>query len=89
MLDEGCERVLREAGKLGGCVDEAYGALRDLRCEVMDTFPCLTGRGDDTSSSTKSLIDHSEKHPPVETKTWPLMVRSGDDAAKVAGPVKR
>lgn len=34
MLDEGCEGALREAGKLGGCVDEAYGALRDLRCEV-------------------------------------------------------
>ncbi|CAN0330579.1 unnamed protein product, partial [Ectocarpus sp. 4 AP-2014] len=34
MLDEGCETVLREAGKLRGCVDEAYGALRDLQCEV-------------------------------------------------------
>ncbi|CAM9719548.1 unnamed protein product [Ectocarpus fasciculatus] len=34
MLDEGCEAVLREAGKLRGCVDEAYGALRDLQCEV-------------------------------------------------------
>ncbi|CAN0352096.1 unnamed protein product [Ascophyllum nodosum] len=34
MLDEGCETALREAGKLRGCVDEAYGALRDLRCEV-------------------------------------------------------
>ncbi|CAM9565985.1 unnamed protein product, partial [Ectocarpus sp. 13 AM-2016] len=34
MLDEGCEPVLREAGKLRGCVDEAYGALRDLQCEV-------------------------------------------------------
>ncbi|CAN0361878.1 unnamed protein product, partial [Ectocarpus sp. 6 AP-2014] len=34
MLDEGCETVLREAGKRRGCVDEAYGALRDLQCEV-------------------------------------------------------
>lgn len=34
MLDEGCESSLREAGKLRGCVDEAYGALRDLECEV-------------------------------------------------------
>lgn len=34
MLDEGCEAVLREAGKLRGCIDEAYGALRDLKCEV-------------------------------------------------------
>eukprot|EP00904_Undaria_pinnatifida_P005168 jgi/Undpi1/1781/HiC_scaffold_12.g05168.m1 len=34
MLDEGCETALREAGKVRGCVDEAYGALRDLQCEV-------------------------------------------------------
>lgn len=34
MLDEGCETALREAGKLRGCVDEAYGALRDLQCDV-------------------------------------------------------
>lgn len=36
MLDEGCESLIREAGKLRGCVDEAYGALRDLRCQVCD-----------------------------------------------------
>ncbi|CAM9630029.1 unnamed protein product [Laminaria digitata] len=34
MLDEGCETALRDAGKLRGCVDEAYGALRGLQCEV-------------------------------------------------------
>ncbi|CAM9957182.1 unnamed protein product, partial [Choristocarpus tenellus] len=34
MLDEGCEELLREAGKHGGSIDEAYGALRDLQCEV-------------------------------------------------------
>lgn len=34
MLDEGCEAALRDAGKISGCVDEAYMALRDLRCEV-------------------------------------------------------
>lgn len=34
MLDDGCEAVLRDAGKVAGCVDEAYMALRDLRCEV-------------------------------------------------------
>eukprot|EP00752_Nemacystus_decipiens_P018714 g16778.t1 len=34
LLDEGCESALRDAGKLPNCVDEAYGALRDLHCEV-------------------------------------------------------
>lgn len=34
MLDEGCEAALRDAGKISRCVDEAYMALRDLRCEV-------------------------------------------------------
>ncbi|CAN0054579.1 unnamed protein product, partial [Hapterophycus canaliculatus] len=37
LLDDGCEPALREAGKLRGCVDEAYGALRDLQCEVRVT----------------------------------------------------
>ncbi|CAN0173031.1 unnamed protein product [Discosporangium mesarthrocarpum] len=35
ILDEGCEGLLRRAGRHGGCVDEAYGALRDLHCEVV------------------------------------------------------
>lgn len=43
MLDEGCEAVLREAGKLRGCIDEAYGALRDLQCEVRHKNYCVFG----------------------------------------------
>lgn len=71
MLDEGCEGALREAGKLGGCVDEAYGALRDLRCEVrIDNLlgyfsrvlsPSLTGLSDGTVFSTETDIYHSER----------------------------
>jgi hypothetical protein len=34
LLDAGMEGVLRDAGKLNGCVDEAYSALRDLGCDV-------------------------------------------------------
>lgn len=34
LLDSGVENVLRDAGKYQDCVDEAYGALRDLECEV-------------------------------------------------------
>lgn len=34
LLDSGVEAVLRSAGKYQDCVDEAYGALRDLGCEV-------------------------------------------------------
>jgi hypothetical protein len=34
LLDEGCEELLRTAGKHQGAVDEAYAALRDLQCEV-------------------------------------------------------
>lgn len=34
LLDAGCEDVLRLAGRLQDAVDEAYGALRDLNCEV-------------------------------------------------------
>lgn len=34
LLDAGVEDVLREAGRLQAVVDEAYGALRDLNCEV-------------------------------------------------------
>lgn len=34
LLDAGCEEVLRMAGRLQEAVDEAYGALRDLNCEV-------------------------------------------------------
>jgi hypothetical protein len=34
LLDAGIEDVLREAGRLQAVVDEAYGALRDLNCEV-------------------------------------------------------
>lgn len=34
LLDAGCEEVLRAAGRLQDAVDEAYGALRDLNCEV-------------------------------------------------------
>jgi hypothetical protein len=34
LLDSGVENVLRTAGKYQDCVDEAYGALRDLGCEV-------------------------------------------------------
>lgn len=34
LLDAGVETVLRNAGKYQYCVDEAYGALRDLGCDV-------------------------------------------------------
>ena len=34
LLDAGVETVLRTAGRLQDSVDEAYGALRDLGCEV-------------------------------------------------------
>lgn len=34
LLDAGVEDVLRVAGRLQEAVDEAYGALRDLNCEV-------------------------------------------------------
>lgn len=34
LLDAGVEDVLRMAGRLQEAVDEAYGALRDLNCEV-------------------------------------------------------
>eukprot|EP00903_Cladosiphon_okamuranus_P005933 g5863.t1 len=34
LLDDGCETAVRNAGKLRGCIDEAYAALRDLHCEV-------------------------------------------------------
>jgi hypothetical protein len=34
LLDAGVEHVLRAAGRFQDCVDEAYGALRDLGCEV-------------------------------------------------------
>lgn len=34
LLDAGAEPLLRAAGRLQGSVDEAYGALRDLECEV-------------------------------------------------------
>jgi len=34
ILDAGAEDVLRAAGRYQSVVDEAYGALRDLNCEV-------------------------------------------------------
>jgi len=34
LLDAGLEDILRSAGRLADVVDEAYGALRDLGCEV-------------------------------------------------------
>jgi hypothetical protein len=34
LLDEGVEGVLRSCGRYRDVVDEAYGALRDLECEV-------------------------------------------------------
>lgn len=34
LLDAGFEDILRQAGRMMDVVDEAYGALRDLNCEV-------------------------------------------------------
>lgn len=34
LLDGGVENILRSAGRFQDCIDEAYGALRDLECEV-------------------------------------------------------
>lgn len=34
LLDCGVENVLRDAGRYQDCVDEAYGAMRDLGCDV-------------------------------------------------------
>lgn len=43
LLDSGVEVVLRSAGKFQDCVDEAYGALRDLGCEVQRVKVSLDG----------------------------------------------
>lgn len=44
LLDAGMETVLRDAGKLPGCVDEAYSALRDLGCDVQYVKVAEDGR---------------------------------------------
>ena len=44
MLDAGAEEVLRAAGRHQAAVDEAYGALRDLGCEVQKVRITEDGR---------------------------------------------
>ena len=54
--DHGGKEILISAAKIGGCVDEAYAALRDLNCPGVSLMRLTPDQGDgDDNSSRKGL----------------------------------
>lgn len=69
ILDCGAEEVLRAAGRLQEAVDEAYGALRDLECEVQYVKISETG---EVEAAHAQFGSHKPKFNPVFDETYDL-----------------
>ena len=77
ILDCGAEEVLRFAGRLQDAVDEAYGALRDLECEVQYVKISETG---EVEAAHAQFGGQKPKFNPVFDETYDIEQRVETEA---------
>jgi armadillo repeat-containing protein 6 len=77
ILDTGAEEVLRFAGRQQEAVDEAYGALRDLECEVQYVKISETG---EVEAAHAQFGGQKPKFNPVFDETYDLEQRVESEA---------